>query len=1544
MPARPKRPASTEKKGKPNKRRPQETSASSSAVATNTNTKTTAPPTLSQLYAACRQEPNLYQRQRALNHWDERGALRQVVWPVCLELYSKQQQQQQQQSQSDSNSATTEWLRACQLTALFVSWENRQGVGVQALDFLSVVGEEGANNNNNNSSCWKACLATLLQPTADDWEWRTVLVHFVDVVVAVLQPSSVASDVDASASTGDSPAALWAAVEPHVSSEQIWQWVPARRRELEWRLRTHQAWTDNKSNSSTAVSDVSTAVSDSENNNNNNSRPFILNAIQQVLHLVEGDKLKLGSSSGRYDSNTHAHANVERTEHGNNTHDDPDDDDDNPDGNDVSRNGNNNNNKIVEWTFLHRALELLIDLLSSVPTRTHLIPYLHAIHFAIKCRRALGTSRYSRADEHMFLTQQLLERVTVLLEFPVPQEVDPDGSKDNDGSGSGCSLTAVQVRDEYYRRATILQKMCHRYYAVELPDVIYAGVGLLCSGGPYLRQAVGGFVHGNLTELLHKMRLVDKNEGGPENYSREFLLLVLEEYLTLPQDPLEELQSFPLYPTERVLWDFSRIPPSHSSLLPASNVLALPKLQTHFLSFADYLWRNFTLMRLESAYDIRSDLVDVIRRIRPLLRQSLEIDDNDNEDTVLKTEFTGWARMALELQGQGLELVKVAKPLLGEKFPAKVIAEITIDLGPCGDGIRREWDELGEHDNLFLVAIDARQMNGNQAPLLKDYHLQHGNHQRFGSDGERRVPDEDDRTFPGRYGVTCVRGCMILQVKDEQGKVVSEPGSPEPSGSKRVFRVALDPTQYAMDAKSASGTDVYQTLNLVVRRHGKENNFKAVLETVRGLMAGTGSINRVIPPWLQPVLLGQGDPNAASYKSSTLQAYSRKTIGVANPDAALDYGDTFLSEEHVRASFPDAKVIVDGREEVANGKDNNDKRRLNYRVRVIESDGKPTVEATPYPFLEHVKGNPVRFTPRQVGAIRSGLSPGLTVVVGPPGTGKTDVAVQIIASLYHSFPTQRTVVITHSNAALNDIFQKVMSRGDVNERYLLRLGGGERDLQTDSTHDFTKPGRVAYSFAKRGELLEQVQLLSESLGISSKVERGADGASSYTCETAEYFNQHHVQKRIRAFDRQAREASVSSDDVEVSCFFPFASYFQTGDAPVTLTEAKSFYLSLNAIFAELAEYRPLELLRSQRQRTDYLLMKQARVVAMTCTHAAIARSHLIELGFEYDNIVVEEAGQMMEIETFVPFLLQQGEADDSSSGNSRLKRICLMGDHNQLPPVVKNMSFAKYSSLDQSLFSRLIRLGVPYIQLDKQGRARPEIASLYSWRYDNLGNLDHVLQSDEYTVANPGLAHTFQMINVEDFEGKGESAPTSHFFQNVGEAEYAVALFQYMVLIGYSANKISILTTYNGQKALITDILSQRCGAGTPLAGVRPRAISTVDQYQGQQNDYIILSLVRTESVGHLRDVRRLVVAVSRARFGLYVLGRQEVFAGCHELKSTMDQLASRPNKLQLIIGETHPTERKVNDKLPKQVFEVDDLSHLGSLVHSMQDEWMTKP
>ena len=77
-----------------------------------------------------------------------------------------------------------------------------------------------------------------------------------------------------------------------------------------------------------------------------------------------------------------------------------------------------------------------------------------------------------------------------------------------------------------------------------------------------------------------------------------------------------------------------------------------------------------------------------------------------------------------------------------------------------------------------------------------------------------------------------------------------------------------------------------------------------------------------------------------------------------------------------------------------------------------------------------------------------------------------------------------------------------------------------------------------------------------------------------------------------------------------------------------------------------------------------------------------------------------------------------------------------------------------------------------------------------------------------------------------------------------------------------------------------------------------------MDKYQGQQNDYILLSLVRTRAVGHIRDVRRLVVAMSRSRLGLYVFGRQALFSNCYELQPSLSQFLQRPT-----VPALHPHE-----------------------------------
>lgn len=96
----------------------------------------------------------------------------------------------------------------------------------------------------------------------------------------------------------------------------------------------------------------------------------------------------------------------------------------------------------------------------------------------------------------------------------------------------------------------------------------------------------------------------------------------------------------------------------------------------------------------------------------------------------------------------------------------------------------------------------------------------------------------------------------------------------------------------------------------------------------------------------------------------------------------------------------------------------------------------------------------------------------------------------------------------------------------------------------------------------------------------------------------------------------------------------------------------------------------------------------------------------------------------------------------------------------------------------------------------------------------------------------------------------------------------------------------------------------------------------------------VILSLVRTARVGYLRDIRRLTVALSRARLGLYVLGRREVFEASYELKPAFDILLQRPDKLALVTNEMFPTSRDLADEV--EATEMEGVEHLGQYVFEM--------
>ncbi|KAM0436183.1 hypothetical protein ACHAPT_003075 [Fusarium lateritium] len=1023
------------------------------------------------------------------------------------------------------------------------------------------------------------------------------------------------------------------------------------------------------------------------------------------------------------------------------------------------------NSKADQVLYCERFMEFLSDLQSQLPTRRYVNSLIKDLHLVSAIRLSPMFN-----DEENALLRDLHALFSHYTYFTI-----------DDQTGAQHSLT--EAYDKHCVSLAKLQRVALKHFKEKLTVLALSNYGAIDQ-----REELESLLE-PLTdeELLNLVSLLGLRTTYPESLSipisRKFFLEVLLSTFERRKTFQEATRDMALAPTEQTLFDNSF---QQAENYDGSHPMGLPKLNLQYLSVGDFLWRALVLYRRESFYGVRKDIESALRRLRPEPKRPGE------------TNFGGFSKMAMPISKPAI--LEVVPPLVGSDHPSVVRAEVSFDVRRLGDGVRREWGSLRQDDVVFLLAIDP--------PPAKSV-----------SNGGEALTESE------RLGVITVRAAEVHQITDDKGRQVRDGAGN--LDNKRRIQLKLDPQTYSKDAER----DVYGRINLLLRRGRRENNFKPVLESIRSLVLSEVPL----PSWLHEVFLGYGDPAGATYKN------------LPNRERRVDFRDTFLDWQHLTESLP-GKIIDPGDEvsgsfgppyvlesvekaEEPQGTKPSKKRRRDADPALISeietlkvSSYKPS-NLGPYP-INAPRLNSVRFTPAQVEAITSGTQPGLTVVVGPPGTGKTDVATQVINNIYHNYPEQKTLLLAHSNQALNQLFAKIVAL-DIDERHLLRLGHGEEELDTEG--NFSKHGRVESFLENRDRYLLEVRKLAASLG--------APGVHENSAETAGYFNTVYVVPAWTKF-LQIANADVSSV-VEIVEAFPFHAYFSDapqplfppeGDRETILDIAQGCYHHISKIFSELADALPFEILRRDRDKANYLLTSEARIVAMTTTHAAIRRGEIASLGFHYDNVVMEEAAQVTEIESFLPLTMQKPQ-----KGKTALQRVVLCGDHFQNSPVIQSLAFRHYANLEQSLFSRLVRLGVPTVTLDQQGRARASIAGLYQWRYPSLDNLPSVQTNPEFVKANAGFKFDYQFINVPDYKGRGEAEPTPHFIQNLGEAEYAVAIYQYMRLLGYPAEKITILTTYAGQRALVKDVLSHRC-ARNPIFGL-PKAVATVDKYQGEQND-----------------------------------------------------------------------------------------------------------
>jgi superfamily I DNA and/or RNA helicase len=206
----------------------------------------------------------------------------------------------------------------------------------------------------------------------------------------------------------------------------------------------------------------------------------------------------------------------------------------------------------------------------------------------------------------------------------------------------------------------------------------------------------------------------------------------------------------------------------------------------------------------------------------------------------------------------------------------------------------------------------------------------------------------------------------------------------------------------------------------------------------------------------------------------------------------------------------------------------------------------------------------------------------------------------------------------------------------------------------------------------------------------------------------------------------------------------------------------------------------------------------------------------------------------------------------------------LAGDHLQLPPTVLSAE-AQGGGLGISLFERLAALhgGSAMVTLLEQHRMNERIM-----RFPSRALYGGLLRAHP---AAAGRAIDEAPLELVDTSGRGfeEAEPEgSDSKVNEGEALLAAREVERVLSLGLSPAEVAVISPYDGQVQRLRQLLGVRCEEGLE--------VDTVDGFQGREKEAVVVSLVRANGrgeVGFLSDVRRMNVAITRARRKLVVVG-----------------------------------------------------------------------
>jgi ATP-dependent RNA/DNA helicase IGHMBP2 len=304
------------------------------------------------------------------------------------------------------------------------------------------------------------------------------------------------------------------------------------------------------------------------------------------------------------------------------------------------------------------------------------------------------------------------------------------------------------------------------------------------------------------------------------------------------------------------------------------------------------------------------------------------------------------------------------------------------------------------------------------------------------------------------------------------------------------------------------------------------------------------------------------------------------------------------------------------------------------------------------------------------------------------------------------------------------------------------------------------------------------------------------------------------------------------------------------------------------MYAEVSRLR--EAAKSLEEYIQYDIFQKTKVFASTLVGAS---SYSLK-GMEFDVVFIDEAAQGLEAANWIPIL--------------KAKKVVFAGDHCQLPPTIKSYQAAQ-EGLAETLFEKVIARKSQASQMLQVQYRMPEVIMGFSNKQFYKGELQAAENTKLHTF--PGEDQQLEWIDTAGAGYLDQKEAESLSTCNPEEAAFACRYLNEMIVrIGIGNFKqegwtIGLIAPYGAQVRLLRSLIFEGFEYPNLRAFSDFITIDTVDGFQGQERDLMLISLTRSNEkgeIGFLADTRRMNVALTRAKRKLVLIGDSSTLAQNH--------------------------------------------------------------